>query len=164
VDRTSRAQRGFTFIGVLILAAVLGIGLVGLARLWSIEAQREREHELLYVGDQFRAAILSYSRLTPAGKPPYPRELTDLLEDRRHPVVRRHLRQLYPDPLTGQVDWDTVRAADGGILGVHSRHDGAPIKVGNFPPHYGAFEGAKSYREWVFGAPNLRLGQPARGR
>lgn len=158
--RSSRAQRGFTFIGVLILAAVLGIGLVGLARVWSFEAQREREKELLFVGEQYRAAILSYARSTPAGKPPYPRELADLLEDRRHPVVRRHLRQLYPDPFTGQADWDTVRAADGGILAVHSRHDGAPIKVGNFPPNYGAFESAKSYRDWVFGAPILTVAQP----
>jgi type II secretory pathway pseudopilin PulG len=161
---SSRAQRGFTFIGVLILAAVLGIGLVGLARVWSIEAQREREHELLYVGDQYQAAILGYSRSTPAGKPPYPRELTDLLEDRRHPVVRRHLRRLYADPLTGQADWDTVRTADGGILAVRSRHDGVPIKVGNFPPPYAAFESATTYREWVFGAPIRKTAPPPRGR
>lgn len=159
--RSMRIQRGFTLLGVLILAAVLGIGLVGLSRVWSFEVQREREKELLSVGDQFRTAILSYSRSTPAGKPPYPRELVDLLEDRRHPVARRHLRRVYPDPFTGQTDWEIVRAADGGILGVHSRHEGVPIKIGSFPPQYAAFESAKTYREWVFGAPNLRLGSSA---
>jgi len=162
--RSMRMQRGFTLLGVLILAAVLGVGLVGLSRVWSFEVQREREKELLSVGDQFRTAILSYSRSTPAGKPPYPRELSDLLEDRRHPVVRRHLRRLYPDPLTGQVDWEIVRSADGGILGIHSRHEGAPIKIGNFPPDYAAFEKARTYRDWIFGAPNLRLGPPKPAR
>jgi type II secretory pathway pseudopilin PulG len=147
------AQRGFTFIGVLILTAVLGIGLAGLGRVWSVQAQRDREQELLFVGDQFRAAILSYSAATPAGKPRYPRDLEDLLDDRRHPVTRRHLRQLYPDPLTGKADWEIVRGADGGIVAVHSRSTALPIKVGNFPRQYTAFDRAVTYRDWVFGAP-----------
>jgi hypothetical protein len=57
-----------------------------------------------------------------------------------------------------------VRSADGGILGIHSRHEGVPIKIGNFPPEYAGFEKARTYRDWIFGAPNLRLGQPPRGR
>ena len=146
------AQRGFTFIGVLILTAVIGIGLAGLGRVWSVQAQRDREQELLFVGDQFRAAILSYSAATPAGKPRYPRDLEDLLDDRRHPVTRRHLRQLYPDPLTGKGDWETVRSPDGGIVAVHSRHPGTPMKVGNFPRQFSVFETASTYRDWVFGA------------
>ena len=147
------AQRGFTFIGVLIVTTVLGIGLAGLGRVWSLQAQRDREQELLVVGDQFRAAILSYSAATPAGKPRYPRDLEDLLDDKRHPVTRRHLRQLYPDPLTGKADWELVRAPEGGIVAVHSRSGGMPMKVGNFPRQFSAFERATTYRDWVFGAP-----------
>ena len=147
------APRGFTYIGVLILAAVLGVGLAGLGQLWSMQAQRDREQELLFVGAQFRTAILSYSAATPAGKPRYPRDLDDLLDDKRHPVTRRHLRQLYPDPLTGKPDWEIVRGADGGIFAVHSRSSALPMKVSNFPPQFAAFEHAVTYRDWVFGAP-----------
>lgn len=154
--RLRRPQDGFTFIGVLIAVAVFGIGMAGLAQVWSFNAQREREQELLFVGAQYQAAIVSYMRSTPAGKPRYPRELGDLLDDRRHPVTRRHLRQLYPDPLTGHADWETVPAPDGGILGVRSRHTGTPIKVGNFPPQFATFERAASYHDWVFGAPPPR--------
>jgi type II secretory pathway pseudopilin PulG len=146
-------QRGFTFIGVLIVTAVIGVGLAGLGQVWSVHAQRERERELLFVGDQYRAAILSYSASTPAGKPRYPRDLDDLLDDKRHPVTRRHLRQLYPDPLTGKADWEIVRSPEGGIVAVHSRHGGSPMKVGNFPRQFSAFETAATYRDWVFGAP-----------
>jgi type II secretory pathway pseudopilin PulG len=145
-------QRGFTFIGVLIVSAVIGVGLAGLGQVWSVQAQRERERELLFVGDQYRAALLSYSASTPAGKPRSPRDLEDLLDDKRHPVTRRHLRQLYPDPLTGKADWETVRSPDGGIVAVHSRHAGSPMKVGNFPRHFSMFETAATYRDWVFGA------------
>jgi type II secretory pathway pseudopilin PulG len=154
--RNFRPQGGFTFIGVLIAVAVFGVGLAGLAQVWSLNVQREREQELLFVGEQYRAAIVSYASATPPGKPRYPRELGDLLDDRRHVVTRRHLRQLYPDPLTGQADWETVLAPDGGILAVHSRHAGTPIKAGNFPGQFATFERAASYRDWVFGAPPVR--------
>ena len=141
---------------MLIASAVIGVGLAGLGQVWSVQAQRERERELLFVGDQYRAAILSYSALTPAGKPRYPRDLEDLLDDKRHPVTRRHLRQLYPDPLTGKADWETVRSPDGGIVAVHSRHAGSPMKVGNFPRQFSTFETAATYRDWVFGAAPVR--------
>ena len=151
--RLQRPQGGFTFIGVLIAAAVIGVGLAGLGRVSGVHAQREREIELLFVGDQYRAAILSYSAATPAGKPRFPRDLEDLLDDKRHPVTRRHLRQLYPDPMSGKNDWEILRSPDGGILAVHSRNGSPPMKIGNFPKRFAAFEGATSYRDWVFGAP-----------
>ena len=140
-------------MGVLIVSAVIGVGLAGLGQVWSVQAKRERERELLFVGDQYRAAILGYSSSTPAGKPRYPRDLEDLLDDKRHLVTRRHLRQLYPDPLTGKADWELVRGPDGLIVAVHSRHGGAPMKVANFPRQFSAFENAATYRDWVFGAP-----------
>ncbi|MDH5246545.1 MAG: type II secretion system GspH family protein [Betaproteobacteria bacterium] len=155
-------EGGFTYIGVLIAVAVLGVGLAGLGQVWSVNAQREREQELLFVGDQYRAAIMSYAASTPAGRPRYPRQLEDLLDDRRHPVTRRHLRQLYPDPLTGRADWETMIAPDGGILGVRSTHLGTPMKVGNFPPNYAKFEAAATYRDWVFGAPLPAQAPPRR--
>ena len=158
----ARSQGGFTFIGVIIAVAVFGVGLAGLGQVWSVNAQRDREQELLFVGDQDRAAILSYSALTPPGRPRYPRELEDLLDDKRHPSTRRHLRQLYPDPLTGGTDWELVRGPDGLITAIHSRHGGVPMKTGNFPPRYATFERAVTYRDWVFGAPSPASGQQRR--
>ena len=149
-------QRGFTYLGVLIAVAVVGVALAALGQLWSLQAQRERERELLFVGEQYRVAFARFVAATPPGKARYPRTLEELAEDRRHIVVRRHLRQVYPDPFTNATDWETVTAPDGGIAAVHSRHDGKPIKIGNFPPQFAKFEEAAAYRDWVFGAPPPR--------
>lgn len=151
-------QSGFTYVGVLIAVALLGVALAGLGQLWSAQVTRERERELLFIGGQYRSAILSYVASTPPGKPRYPRTLEDLVEDRRNVALRRHLRQVYPDPFTGRPDWETVLAPDGGIAALHSRHDGLPMKIGNFPPQFAKFEDARSYRDWVFGAPPTKAG------
>ncbi len=149
-------HRGFTYVGVLIAVAVVGVALAGLGQLWSAQAQRERESELLFIGEQYRVAFATYVAATPPGKARYPRTLDELVEDRRHIVVRRHLRQVYPDPFTNAVDWEVVSTPDGGIAAVHSRHVGTPMKIGNFPPQFAKFEDAKTYRDWVFGTPPPR--------
>ena len=51
------AQRGFTYLALLVAVALLGIGLAAGSELWSQTRQREREQELLYIGAQFRRAI-----------------------------------------------------------------------------------------------------------
>jgi len=160
--RLREFQAGFTYVGVLIAVTILGLALSAVGQMWSVQAKRERERELLFVGEQFRAAIVGYAATTPPGKPRYPRSLDELVEDRRGIIVRRHLRQVYPDPFTGLPDWETVLAPDGGIVAVHSRHDGLPMKIGNFPPPFAKFEDAKTYRDWVFGAPPPRTGTTAR--
>lgn len=53
-------QLGFTYIGVLMLVAIAGIGLAGVGIVWHQDAQREREKELLFIGDEYRQAIGSY--------------------------------------------------------------------------------------------------------
>lgn len=146
-------QSGFTYVGVLIAVALLGVALAGLGQLWSAQAKRERERELMFIGEQYRVAFTRYVAATPPGKARYPRTLDELVEDRRHIVVRRHLRQVYPDPFTNAADWEVVSAPDGGIVAIHSRHDGRPMKIGNFPPQFARFEEARTYRDWVFGAP-----------
>lgn len=155
-------QRGLTYLGVLIAVAVIGVVLAAVGQLWSAQVQRERERELLFIGDQYRVAFARYVAATPPGKARYPRTLDELVEDRRHIVVRRHLRQVYPDPFTNAVDWEVVSAPDGGIAAVYSRHDGTPMKIGNFPPQFTKFEDAKTYRDWVFGAPPPRAPGPPR--
>ena len=43
------AHRGFTYIGLLIFIALLGIGLAMTGQIWHTSVQREKEAELLFV-------------------------------------------------------------------------------------------------------------------
>ena len=95
------AQSGFTYLFVLMLIALIGMGLVAAGTLWSTESQRDREADLLFIGDQYRQAIRSYYELEPA-QPRLPQSIDELLEDNRRPNVVRHLRRAYRDPFTGE--------------------------------------------------------------
>jgi type II secretory pathway pseudopilin PulG len=121
-------------------------------------ARREREAQLLWVGNQYRQALESYKAATPVGAPPNPQKLTELLGDPRSPRPLRHLRELYPDPMTGRADWILV-ATQGRIVGVRSASTQRPLKVAGFNAQDAAFEQATSYSDWVFttgvGSPNL---------
>lgn len=144
-------QRGATYLALLIAVALLS-GLLATAATYISHAQRrEREKQLLWVGEQFRRALLDYARAGP-GQADFPERLEELLEDRRGPTVRRFLRRLYHDPLTGGTDWGLHRDGRGRIVGVHSRSPLAPIKQGRFPPRYAGFAQARSYAEWTFAA------------
>jgi len=148
--RTARCERGFGYIGLLIAVAVLGVTLAATGEVWRTAAKRERERELLFVGAQFRDALASYAGATPAGQPPYPRTLEDLLEDGRTRVVRRHLRRIYSDPMTGKTEWGIIDAPGGGIAGVHSLSEARPLKSGGFHAKDAKLEGAERYSDWKF--------------
>jgi type II secretory pathway pseudopilin PulG len=147
---TTRSERGFTYVGLLIAVAVLGASLAVTGELWRTAARREREAQLLFVGDEFRDAIAGYYRVTPAGTSRYPRRLEDLLEDRRAALVRHHLRRLYADPMSRKPDWRLVAAPGGGIAGVYSSSDERPLKSAGFAALDTTFEGAERYSDWKF--------------
>jgi type II secretory pathway pseudopilin PulG len=111
-------QRGFTYLGLLAAIAIIGIGLVAASEVWTTAARRHRMQELEWVGQQYEQAIGSYYEASPNGAKRYPPSLDDLLQDPRYAAVRRHLRRLYPDPMTGQFDWKLMRAPDGGVQAV----------------------------------------------
>jgi type II secretory pathway pseudopilin PulG len=159
--QTPVSQRGFTYIAVLITIAVMAAGLAAAATIYSQVAQREKEVELLFVGDQYRQAILSYYERAPGGAKRYPQKLEDLLEDNRFPTITRHLRRLYKDPITGQ-DMVPVEAPGGGIMGVASASDAPPIKSAGFRPKDDAFVDAQHYADWKFAysPPGLSASQP----
>lgn len=117
------AQRGFTYLAVLFLVALTAAGLAALGQAWSTAAQRDRERELEFRGQEIARAMRSYFRATPTPPQQYPASLQDLLEDRRGPVPRRHLRRLYADPFTGQPDWVLLPAQGqtDRFNGLHSR-------------------------------------------
>jgi type II secretory pathway pseudopilin PulG len=142
---------GFTYLGLLILVATIGLASAATLQLGSILQRRAAEEELLEIGTEFRDAFISYANATPPGKPPAPRSLQELLKDPRYPNPRRHLRKLYADPITGKEGWGTIEAVDGtGIVGIHSLSDAKPIKVENFEGSFQSFAGKTSYRDWVF--------------
>lgn len=164
--RCGPAQRGFTYLTALFMIALIGAGLALLGEMWATAAQREKEAELLYVGHQYRRAIEQYVR---SGGGLYPRNLQDLIKDPRSISPRRHLRKLYPDPITGSTEWKIVKAPDGGIMGVHSPSEEVPLKVSRFKPRDRDFEGAKKYSDWKFvyapqqAKPGAPLAPPSAG-
>jgi type II secretory pathway pseudopilin PulG len=143
-------RRGFTYLGVLGLVAITGIGASALGTLWHTAQQRDKERELLAAGSEMQRAIRAYVSSRGVGKPQFPRTLDDLVLDRRHPVVVRHLRRVYVDPMTGKADWGLITAPDGGIMGVHSLSEGAPLKRAGFDGGQADFEKAERYADWHF--------------
>ena len=139
-------QRGFTYFAILAVVAAMGGVLVAFSEVASHSAQREKERELLFVGQEFRRAIASYYRKDQR----FPRSLDELLEDRRYPMPVRHLRRVYRDPITGSIDWGVVEAPQGGIMGVYSKSEEKPIKSAGFAERDAAFEGVEAYSEWQF--------------
>ena len=158
-----RRAEGFTYLGVLLLVTIMGFGLAAFGELYSHAAQRDKEQELLFVGAQFRDAIASYYNRSPGAKA-YPKKLEDLVEDQRFPVPQHHLRRIYRDPITESVDWAVVEApGGGGIMGVHSRSEEAPVKTGGFAASEATFEGAENYSKWqfIYSPPGLAGSAPA---
>ena len=146
---TPNSQKGFTYLAALIAVGVLGAVLAAAGEMASHASKREKEAELLFVGQQYRQAIASYYERSPGGAKRYPPALEDLLQDRRVPTLQRHLRKLYKDPVTG-ADLAVMEAPGGGIMGVFSRSEAAPAKTGNFAKRDEGLADAASYAEWKF--------------
>ena len=146
-----RRHEGFTYVGLLFAIAFISLLLASAGQVWKTAAQREREQELLFIGQQFSEALSAYHSATPGEPKQWPHRLEDMVEDKRWPVPRRYLRKVYLDPLTNRKEWGLIRIGEE-ITGVYSLAEGKPIKQGNFPPSLDAFAGASSYRQWRFDA------------
>jgi type II secretory pathway pseudopilin PulG len=131
----------------LFVVAILAGGLALVGEVWHTAALREKEAELLYVGNQYRKAIERYFLNGPGQ---YPRTLDDLLKDPRKPLTERYLRRLYPDPITGKYEWGLIKGPDGGIMGIHSLSDARPLKWANFQVRDHALRSAEKYSDWKF--------------
>lgn len=146
---SSRTQSGFTYMGVLMFVALSGIALSVVGPVWHAESQREREKDLLFVGEQYAQAIASYYQSTPGGVKSYPQSLQDLVQDKRLPTMKRHLRKLYRDPVTGSEEWGLVRQ-QGRITGVYSLSKDKPLKQEGFGGVRSGFAGSSGYDQWRF--------------
>lgn len=155
---TIRTNAGFTYIGLLIVVAIMGVTLAGVATVWQAAQQRVKEQRLLFIGNQFSFAINAYYQNSPEGVKQFPKKLEDLLLDKRYPNTTRYLRKIFTDPFTGDTQWGLIKGADGGIIGVHSLSQLAPIKMENFGRGNEGFSGKKHYSEWKFNyRPNSNL-------
>jgi type II secretory pathway pseudopilin PulG len=142
-------QHGFAYLTILFIVAIMAGGLAVVGQVWQTAAVREREAELLHVGNEYRKGIERYYLIGTTRQ--YPKNLEDLIKDPRQPGTVRHLRRLYPDPITGNAEWGLVKAPDGGISGVYSQSEDAPLKTGGFAVRDASFEGKSKYSEWQFG-------------
>lgn len=145
-----RRQHGFSYLGILFAVAISSVALASLGTLWSLERQREKELELLFIGAEFQRAIAMYYQRSPSSVKRYPRSIDDLLKDNRFPGVQRYLRKNYVDPMTGKREWGLVQAPEGGIMGIYSLSNDATLKRSNFPLVYEEFEKSRQYSEWAF--------------
>lgn len=145
-----RQQSGFAYLLVLLFVVLIGLGLGAAGTLWQTESQRLKESELLYVGEQYRKAINSYYN-APGPIKQFPKSLEALLLDTRQPTLTRHLRKLYPDPMSPKKEWGLVLDPDTEqIRGVYSLASGEPLKQHGFALNQQGFEEAKSYAVWQF--------------
>jgi type II secretory pathway pseudopilin PulG len=142
-------QIGFTYIGIIVTVAILGVGLAITGPLWKKIVYIEKEKQLLYVGDAFSKAIESYYENSPNSAKFLPKSFNDLVSDKRFPKPKRHLRKIFIDPMTANKDWVIIYQGQY-IVGVFSKSNKSPIKKANFDNQYEFFGFARTYQDWKF--------------
>ena len=83
---------------LLVVLAVMSLMLSMALPVWHHAAQREREAELIFRGEQYARAIMLYQRQTPGAYPP---DVETLVEG-------RFLRRAYRDPMTAEGEFRLV--------------------------------------------------------
>ena len=96
--RGARGQRGFAMAALLVVLAVMSVLSSVALPAWRHAAQREREAELIFRGEQYARAVMLYQRRTPGAWPP---DVDTLVEG-------RFLRRAYRDPMTADGEFRLV--------------------------------------------------------
>jgi type II secretory pathway pseudopilin PulG len=133
----SDSERGYAMAALLVALSVMSIMAAAALPAWRTMAQREREAELVFRGQQYVQAIELFSRRT-GGFPP---SLNVLREG-------RFIRKLYKDPITDG-DFQPVYLGQVGV-------GGAPAVPGQQPPQAGPGRA-------LFGPPGRQQGSPSVG-
>ncbi len=129
-----RNSSGFAYIALLVAIIIIGISLGAAGKYWSNVMLRDKEEELIFRGEEYRKAIDSYASVRPGVKKDFPSSIDDLLKDSRSAAGKRHLRQKYKDPITGEDFEEIKHPATKRIIGVRSTSDKESLKQANFPP------------------------------
>jgi type II secretory pathway pseudopilin PulG len=135
-----------------VLAAMLILALATQSVMTYVSQQdlREREADLLRIGQAYAQAIGAYYESSPGSLKRWPRTLEDLAEDKRFVGTRRHIREIYSDPMTRSAHWGLVMSEDGGIAGVHSLSTAQPIRSASLELDTLALPAASRYTDWQF--------------
>ncbi|WP_229634261.1 type II secretion system protein [Duganella qianjiadongensis] len=153
---TQRRQHGFTYLSLMILLAIIGLVTASSIKLGSVLQRSRAEQELLEIGAAFSDALQSYAEATPAGQATMPPSLKELLRDPRFPTLKRHLRKIFVDPVTGRAEWGIVYAGEHtGVLAVYSLSTARPVKISNFPQRFASFAGVSRISDWKFTAGQM---------
>ena len=109
-----------TYVGMLLAITLIGIATTALTPMWNTMVRRDKEAELLFGLGEYRRAIARYRQ----DRGRYPARLEDLLEDKTQRQVRRYLRRIYRDPMTGKADWklDFIVDKAGAFAGIRDLH------------------------------------------
>ena len=145
----SRAQGGFTLLAILCAMLMLALASNGVMTYVSQETQRQRENELLRVGNLYIQAIRTYYENSPSAVKQWPPSLEALTLDPRFLTTKRHMRQVYADPVTHSADWGIIKAPDGGIAGVYSMSKERPLQSGAVAVGQ-QWVNADQYADWRF--------------
>jgi len=150
-----RQERGYAMAALLVMIAVMAILMSVALPVWRQQAQREKEEELVFRGQQYVRAIRLYNNQVRALPPS-----VDVL------VQGRYLRRKFKDPITGE-DFEVIGAASpvqaqpgqpgqvgqiaqsasqgsvavGGLMGVRSKSKDESIRI---------YQGRTHYNEWTF--------------
>lgn len=134
-----RGQSGYALLVVLLLLALVLVALSTAVPRFLTQGQRDKEEELIFRGRQYRRAVgLFYKKY---GR--YPRSTDDLLRFND----RSFLRRAFPDPMTPEGKWRTIRVGPGGeFIGSVNRPRLMGSSPATPPPSPGRFtEGPSTY-------------------
>ena len=178
-QRFARANGGFAMAALLAAMTIMAIFLAMALPAWKTAAQREKETELIFRGQQYARAIVLFQRKYANTFPPN----VDIL------LNEHFLRKKFKDPMTEDGEFQviyanqvasaqpsvggtvptqgqpqqrpattiagsgTVAGAQGGIIGVASKSTATGIRI---------YNGRSAYNEWVFVAQQAsgRIGAP----
>ena len=145
-------ERGFSYVVVMFVIVLIGLGMTVAARQWKTMVQRELEADLLSKGIEIQNALALYSAAMKVGRvvpgEVYPQSLAELTR-----LPKPFLRKVYAEPV-GHGEWEVVRAPTGGIMGVRSKSRSKPIRQHDFPTAVRHFDGKPTYYDWVFQYPS----------
>lgn len=122
-------QNGFAYMALLVVISASLLTLSAALPDKYQQAKREKEAQLLFIGQQYSNAIRLFYENPNVSIKRYPETLDELLEDNRTPKVMHHLRQMYSDPMTGSLNWGLVKNAEEQVMGVYSLSKGQPLKT-----------------------------------
>jgi type II secretory pathway pseudopilin PulG len=85
------SQDGYAMAALLVAMSVMAVMMTVALPVWNTQAQREKEAELVFRGEQYARAVMLYQRKFANALPP---SVDVLLND-------KYLRKKYKDPITG---------------------------------------------------------------